>query len=715
MKNKDLDFIKDKFENSGVNAPESIGKDFVMGKINEIENTKVSKDNADTKVVSIDSKKKKSKYRFVSAMAACLAVAVMATAIIPSLISGSTIKGSALVSSRSGKNVLRNFRNYDEVKTAVKDAMKNTLSQEYYYGDDVYLKTTGETELLASSYSTTDIANPYSYSNTYVQVEGVQEGARVKTNGKYIFSAGYDEEIDIYKVAGKDTKRTKVLKLSDYNSDISSNDYLAIDDLYLIDDKLIVIYEKDVESKKDLGEKNSEWVYSTDTFAEVYDVSDIENIEAVSSFTQSGGYCSSRLIDNQLYLVSESSQYVERVIDIPYTKNGKKVTCGTGEDSRCFSYDNSKKEIAPENIYTIDNPSDSSFSVISRVNVQNMDNDNETKAVLGVADDIYCNLDNLYIAGNVYVNDNPASGDEATEDQLMDNINSNTVGRAESFSWSVNNPDTQIVKINIEKGLDIVATATVKGAINDQYSFDEYKGNLRVATTVFDKKDTNYMYVLDSNLGELGTVESFAKGESIRAVNYVNDYAYVITYRETDPLFVMDLSNPQKPKIMGSVKIDGFSSMLVPIDDNTLLGIGYHTSINEDVGEFTDGTKLVLFDVSDKTKPKVLDTKVFKNSSSTVQSNPRALVVNKQRGNYTIPITYEKEYKYYDKDYKEWFEDWKCSGGQVTFSIKNNKLVVENRYKTEKFEYAEYCLFVDDNVYIIGDEPGQIDCVAYNN
>ena len=223
------------------------------------------------------------------------------------------------------------------------------------------------------------------------------------------------------------------------------------------------------------------------------------------------------------------------------------------------------------------------------------------------------------------------------------------------------------------------------------------------------------MYVLDSNLGELGTVESFAKGESIRAVNYVNDYAYVITYRETDPLFVMDLSNPQKPKIMGSVKIDGFSSMLVPIDDNTLLGIGYHTNINEDVGEFTDGTKLVLFDVSDKTKPKVLDTKVFKNSSSAVQSNPRALVVNKQRGNYTIPITYEKEYKYYDKDYKEWFEDWKCSGGQVTFSIKNNKLVVENRYKTEKFEYAEYCLFVDDNVYIIGDEPGQIDCVAYNN
>ncbi len=699
MKNNDLDFIKEKFENSNVNAPESINEDFVMSKIREIEDIDV---NNEGKVLTIDKKAKRSRYKFFSAMAACLAVVVMATAIIPSLIGGSTIKSSALVSSRSGKNVLRSFDSFGQVESAVKKAMENNPDT---YGKDMsyYLSSTMTSSTRLSSSVLEDKSIAPSASNTYVQVDGVKEGAKVKTNGKYIFSVDYNK-VDVYKVAGKKTKLVEKI-----------NPKTIIYDLYLINDYLIIISEKEWSYQKELSKDRPLWFNSTSTIAEVYDISDIENITGVSSFIQSGSYCSSRLIDNELYLVSTSEQYDENNIEMPCTGNGKKITCPVGEDNKDFSYDRENNKISPENIYTIDNPSDSSFSVISRVNINDMENDKESKAVLGAANEIYCNLNNLYIAGDVYVNTHTATGDEATADQPMviDTINNNTISN--NISWSVNNPDTQIVKINIENGLDIIATATVKGAIDNQYSFDEYKDNLRVATTVYGDKDTNYLYVLDSNLGELGTVKSFGKGESIKAVKYVNDYAYVITYKETDPLFVINLSDPQKPEIMGKVKIDGFSSMLVPIDDNKLLGIGYHTDIDEDEGEFTDGVKLVLFDVSNKAKPKVLDTKVFENSYSTVQENPRALVVNESRGNYTIPITFEKEIKVYDEEFNEWYDDWEENGGQVTFSIKNNKIVVENKYKSDKLETGEYCVFVDDNIYILGYESGDIDCVAYNN
>lgn len=708
MKNNDLDFIKEKFENSNVNAPESINEDFVMSKIREIEDIDV---NNEAKVLTIDKKSKKSRYKFISAMAACLAVVVMATAIIPSLIGGSTIKSSALVSSRSGKNVLRSFDSYGQVESAVKKAMENKPDTKDVIS--YYLSSTMTSSTKLTSSVLVDKAIAPSASNTYVQVDGVKEGAKVKTNGKYIFSVDYNQ-VDVYKVAGKKTKKIKTITPKS-----------IIYDLYLIDDYLIIISEKEWNYQKELSKDRPLWFYSTNTIAEVYDISDIENITGVSSFIQSGSYCSSRLIDNELYLVSTSEQYDEKNIEMPCTGNGKKITCPVGEDNKYFSYnkfsyDRENNKISPENIYTIDNPSDSSFSVISRVNINDMENDKESKAVLGAANEIYCNLNNLYIAGDVYVNTDTATGDEATDDEPMviDTINNNTINNntiSNNISWSVNNPDTQIVKINIENGLDIIATATVKGAIDNQYSFDEYKDNLRVATTVYGDKDTNYLYVLDKNLGELGTVENFGKGESIKAVKYVNDYAYVITYRETDPLFVINLSDPQKPEIMGKVKIDGFSSMLVPIDDNNLLGIGYHTDINEDEGEFTDGVKLVLFDVSNKAKPKVLDTKVFENSYSTVQENPRALVVNESRGNYTIPITFEKEIKAYDEEFDYWYEDWEEKGGQVTFSIKNNKIVVENKYKSNKLETGEYCVFVDDNIYILGAESGDIDCVAYNN
>lgn len=122
---------------------------------------------------------------------------------------------------------------------------------------------------------------------------------------------------------------------------------------------------------------------------------------------------------------------------------------------------------------------------------------------------------------------------------------------------------------------------------------DEYNGNFRIATTKYDKNSNQIsnVYVLDKDLKKLGETDDFAKGEDIHAVRFSGDTAYVITFEYTDPLFVIDLSNPKKPIIKGSVKISGFSTNLIPIDSDTLLGIG---TANDFSNPYARGIKFAL-------------------------------------------------------------------------------------------------------------------------
>ena len=200
----------------------------------------------------------------------------------------------------------------------------------------------------------------------------------------------------------------------------------------------------------------------------------------------------------------------------------------------------------------------------------------------------------------------------------------------------------------------------------------------------------------------------------------------MITYEQTDPLFVIDVSNPSSPKISGEVKISGFSTLLVPVDKNTLLGIGYHTGESEDPEidmEVQSGLKLVTFDVSDKSNPGVLDTKVFENYSSEVQYNPKALLVNFERNDYTVP--YSKVVYEYDKSEKYYYStDYSC--GAVNFRVDNGKINIIDNYVSEKLsvngEESEdlRCVYSGDYIYILGESYSssgenkvKIDCFKY--
>ena len=189
----------------------------------------------------------------------------------------------------------------------------------------------------------------------------------------------------------------------------------------------------------------------------------------------------------------------------------------------------------------------------------------------------------------------------------------------------------------------------VRGYIDSQFSMDERDGYFRIATTSERAgMDVNNLYVLDSKLKESGKVTGFARNESIKAVRFIGEKAYVITYEAIDPLFIIDLSDPEKPVIEGEVKIDGFSTLLIPVNESRLLGIGHATGDNGYGGEYDSGLKLALFDISDPSEPKVLDSKEFKDMSSIAQYDHHALMVNGDAGYFAIP---------YEVWTSEWIED----------------------------------------------------------
>ena len=270
---------------------------------------------------------------------------------------------------------------------------------------------------------------------------------------------------------------------------------------------------------------------------------------------------------------------------------------------------------------------------------------------------------------------------------------------------------TGIIKVNLANGIKFTASGEVEGRVNNQYSMDEYNGNLRVATTSMneDYEDVNNLFVLDEKLNQLGKVTGFAENESIQAVRFIDKTAYVITYRQTDPLFVIDVSNPSKPRIDGEVKISGFSTMLVPVDENTLLGIGYHTEEDPSVASNAQNAlKLVTFDVTDRSDPKVLDSKIFPFLSSAVQSDPRALLVNSERGDYTIPTSYYKDSEYRNGKYLI-YEVPETNNGLINFRVDNGKINVIDEYSSENLtRYDCYsfnrCVYAGDYQYILSSE-----------
>ena len=159
---------------------------------------------------------------------------------------------------------------------------------------------------------------------------------------------------------------------------------------------------------------------------------------------------------------------------------------------------------------------------------------------------------------------------------------------------------------------------------------DEKDDNFRIATTT---SEANNLYILNDKLEEIGKIEGLAQGESIYSVRYMGDKAYVVTFKQTDPFWVIDLSDVKNPKVLGEVKLPGYSTYLHPYDETHVIGFGYG---NEKQSEL----KLVMFDVSDFANPKVLFEIAVgdKYTFSELLYNHKAAIFSKEKNIIAFPI-----------------------------------------------------------------------------
>ena len=244
--------------------------------------------------------------------------------------------------------------------------------------------------------------------------------------------------------------------------------------------------------------------------------------------------------------------------------------------------DNGTVEIQPAEIWHSATPDNGyGFTTIMSVNMVNDDEEpvHET-LLLGSASTIYVSPSNIYVTFP---------------------------------DWSGGSGKTRIHRIHIDEGqIEYHATGEVPGALLNQFSMDERGEYFRVATTAwnwnasnFEGRENNNVYVLDQKLDIFGRLENLAPGEQIHSARFMGNRCYLVTFKKVDPLFVIDLTNPGEPKVLGELKITGYSDYLHPYDENHVIGIGKEAVAAEE-GDFAwyQGVKISLFDVSDVANPK---------------------------------------------------------------------------------------------------------------
>ena len=492
-----------------------------------------------------------------------------------------------------------------------------------------------------AEYNFSDIKNTSSsddYSKTNIQVENVDEADIVKTNGKYIFYV-VSNKIVIVDIQNK-TKMEKVAEITFENDDFKPSE------LYIYKDKIIVIGNESGYStsksivRETLNSIYKKGIYRQNTTAIVYDISYVKEPEEERRVKIEGRYVSSRMIDGNIYFVANKSisgyDIVKHNVEDLDENAYKPAYTDTAVSTR-------EKLVDFDKVYYFDNIETLNYLNLGGFNVNN-EKEADVEVLMGAGDTIFCSTENLYVAKarNVY-----------DADTRMN------FGK-----------DTKILKFSLNNGnIEFKAEADIEGGINNQFSMDEQNGYFRIATTVgktynMDNSTSNSLYILDEKLNEVGRLDGIAKGEKIYSVRYAGDRAYVVTFKEIDPLFVIDLSNVRNPKILGELKIPGYSTYLHPYDETHVIGFGYDTKPNSsNTGVVNDGIKMSMFDITDFNNPKEMFTVKIgdRRTSSALTHNHKALLFSKEKNLIAFPIsTYESgktEYKaqVYDIDLEKGF------------------------------------------------------------
>lgn len=499
-------------------------------------------------------------------------------------------------------------------------AMLKARDTKRYYIDDMLSVDSITNANSKNETATNEVANDYSKTNT--QVQGVDEADIVKTDGTYIYYLT-NEKLTII-----NTENASQMKEM---STIKFDETFTPEELFLNNDKLIVIgtrYEYDKTERKigiDEDYLYPNYMDKTYTSAKLYNVKDKINPTLERTVEVEGDYLTARMIDSNVYIASNKYMYYA------YICNTYKSTELNEDDFKPHYLDtatsNETKSINFDCIYYIPEFEDTNYLNIVAFNITNNQEAN-VESYLGAGEEIYASKENLYVTKTKY-------------DYEKNNKTSITT---EIYKFNLNNANCTFAK-----------AGDVPGSVLNQFSMDECNGYFRIATTDStswnSESNTNNLYVLNENLETIGKIEGLAKGERIYSVRFMGNRAYMVTFVETDPLFIIDLSNPTTPTVLGELKIPGYSKYLHPYDETHLIGIGEDTDVvNYGYGDrvVTNGMKMAMFDVTDPNNPQELyNVKIGeKGTYSELLYNHKALLFSKEKNIIAFPISItENDYK----------------------------------------------------------------------
>ncbi len=461
-------------------------------------------------------------------------------------------------------------------------------------------------------------------SATNVQVQGVDEADIVKTDGTYIYQVN-ERNVVIIKAVPADA----IQVAAKINFDKAG---FVPQEIFLDNKHLVVIGHHSPEMTIMPTEDKAARVqiyplpryYQSTTLALIYNIEDKNHIQKVREIELQGEYLSARKIDSALYLVSRSHinyrLQENEDIELPYIRDSVSDSDFRAIDCADISY-------FPGEIYP-------AYIIAAGLDLNKNEKVNVTTC-LGNGENIYASLNRLYIA---------VTRENAVGPILRDSNFTTSAPAAES--------QTSIYSFGLANGqINYQGKGQVPGRILNQFSMDENAGYFRIATTsgemwrddAFTSK--NNLYVLDPALQITGRLEGIAPGEQIYSTRFMGNRAYMVTFRTVDPLFVIDLSNPSQPSILGKLKIPGYSDYLHPYDENHLIGFGKDTielkTGGNEAQAFYQGIKIALFDVSDVNNPRQIAQEIIgdRGTDSELLHNHKALLFSREKNLLAFPVT----------------------------------------------------------------------------
>ena len=478
----------------------------------------------------------------------------------------------------------------------------------------------------------------FEYSATNIQVAGVDEADIVKIDGEYIYLVSGNSVIILKAYPAEEAG---ILSKMTFNETFPTEIFVSQDG-----NRLAVLGSK--YKFPELGYRS--FIIDVKTFANIYDISNKSEPALLTNFTITGSYFNSRMISDYVYfVVSQPAYVIYDTVILP----------------KIYLEDGIKEISASEILHSEASDDYYLYTTVVALNMQDASQEPTQKTImLGGTSSMYVSLSNIYITF-------PELDGESTIYRIR--IENSTI-----------NPEAQ---------------GKVSGRELNQFSMDEYNNYFRIATTTWTNGSTqNNVYILDMNLSVVGRLENItlAFGEQIDSARFIGNRCYLSTsVVRRDPFFVIDVENATEPKVLGYLKIPGFTRYLHPYDENHIIGIGRDEN---------NRVKISLFDVSNVSAPVEIDMYNVTGdwSDTPVLTEHKAFLFERSKDLLVIPVSV---FNYGIEKYWQW-------QGAYVFNITLSDGIVLKGNITHQEDVGIYwdstywvkrSLYIEDVLYTVSD------------